>query len=160
MRTDRIESLSKDHDLGGLPMISSDLFTYDFHQHPLPPPPVKLAVKDPLPRAKVEAAVRHSNDDLAAHNLPFQMRVRVILAGAVVPVLVDRRVRRQLFEPYLVIVVQATLIVVDENTRSNVPSRHKAQALLNATFPQALVYLGCDVDKCRASGNVEPQLPG
>jgi hypothetical protein len=77
-------------------MISSDLLTYDLGQHPLPPPAVKLPVKDPLPGAKIETAVGYRDDDLAAHYLPFQMRVRVILAGAVVPVLLDRRVRRQL----------------------------------------------------------------
>ena len=67
-------------------MISSDLLTYDLDQHPLPPPAVEFAVENPLPGAKdfgepseaVEAAVRHSNDNLAAHNLPFQMRVGVV----------------------------------------------------------------------------------
>ena len=56
---------SQDHDLGRLHMISSDLFTYDsegtpcrygvpaaLDQYPLPPPVVKFAVKDPLPRAE------------------------------------------------------------------------------------------------------------
>jgi hypothetical protein len=32
----------------------------------------------------------------------------------------DRCVRSQLFEPHLVIMVQATLVVVDKHTRSNV----------------------------------------
>ena len=47
------------------------------------------------------------------------------LAGTVVqpasgPALADRRVRRQLFEPHLVIMVQATFVVIDKHTRSNV----------------------------------------
>ena len=71
MRIDRIESLSNDHDLGGLPMISSDLFTNDLDQHPLPPAPVELAVEDPLPRAKVETAVGHRHHNFAAHDLPL-----------------------------------------------------------------------------------------
>jgi hypothetical protein len=34
----------------------------DFDQRPLPPLPVKLPAKDPLPRAKVEMAVGQRND--------------------------------------------------------------------------------------------------
>jgi hypothetical protein len=34
--------LSQQKHMSGLPMISSDLFTYDLDQHPLPPPAVKL----------------------------------------------------------------------------------------------------------------------
>ena len=38
MRNDGIESLYSYRDLGGLPVISSDLFTYDLYQHPFLPP--------------------------------------------------------------------------------------------------------------------------
>ena len=86
-------------------MISSDLLPNDLDQHPLPPPTVKLAVKDPFPRAKVQPAVGHRDHNLAPHDLPLHMGVCIVLAGAIVPILVDRRVRRQLFEPHLVIVM-------------------------------------------------------
>jgi hypothetical protein len=59
-------------------MISSDLFTYNLDQHPFPPPPVKFAVEDPLPRAKVESAVGHGDDDFAPHDLPLQVRVGIV----------------------------------------------------------------------------------
>jgi hypothetical protein len=42
MPIDRIESLSSDHDLGGLPVIGSDLRTYDLGQHPRPAPVIKI----------------------------------------------------------------------------------------------------------------------
>ena len=42
-------------------------------QHPLAPPPVKLPVKDPLPGAKIEAAVGHRDHHFAAHALPLQL---------------------------------------------------------------------------------------
>jgi len=84
--------LSKDYDLRGLPMISSDSFTNNLDQHPLPPPPVKFSVEDPLPRAKVEAAIGDGDDNLAPHDqqraagfcCPLQMRVGVVFTGAVV----------------------------------------------------------------------------
>jgi hypothetical protein len=87
--------------------------------------PFSLASKDPLPGAKVEAAVGDSNHHLAAHNLPLQVGVGIILTGAVVqpacgPALADRRMRRQLFEPHLIIVVQPALVVIDELAGRNV----------------------------------------
>ena len=35
---------SQDHDVGSLPMISSDLFPDDLDQNPIPPPPVEIPV--------------------------------------------------------------------------------------------------------------------
>ena len=75
------------------------LLPNNLDQHTFPPPAVKLTVKDPLPRAEVESAVGHRDHNLAPHHLPLQVRVGIVLAGAVVPVLVDRRVRRQPFKP-------------------------------------------------------------
>ena len=109
----------------------------DFDQHPFPPPAVKLTVKDLLPGAKVEAAAGDGNDHLTAHDLPLQVRIGIpvtlirtgVLAGAVVLVLADGCVRFQLFEPHLVIVVQATLVIVDKYTGRNVLRIYKGQRL-------------------------------
>jgi len=49
-------------------------------------PPVKLAVEYLLPRAKVQAAVGDRYDDFAAHDLPLEVGVVVVLGGAVVAV--------------------------------------------------------------------------
>jgi hypothetical protein len=92
----------------------------DLDQHPFPPPAVELTAKDPLPRARIKPAVGHRDHHLAAHHLrsaagfccPLQVRVRIVLTGAVVPILVDRRVRCQFFEPHLVIMMQAAFVVV------------------------------------------------
>jgi hypothetical protein len=54
--------------------------------------------------------------------------------------------------------MQAALVVVDEDTRSNVHRRNKAQTLLDAAFAQAFLYLGRDIDECAATRYVEPQL--
>src|SRR5205823_444740 len=76
-------------------------------QHPLAPSPVKLAIKDLLPRPEIQLAIRDRDNDLTAHDLALQMCVGVVFAGAVVLVLASRRVRGELFEPELVVVVQA-----------------------------------------------------
>ena len=130
MNIDRFQSLSQDHDLGRLLMARCDLLADDLDQHPLSPPPVKLPVEYALPRAKVEPAVGHRNHHLAAHNLPLQVRVCVVLTRPVVPIMVNGRVRRQPFKPHFVIVVQATLIVVDEYRCGNVLRIYKGQSPL------------------------------
>jgi hypothetical protein len=48
------------------------------------------------------------------------MRVGIVLARPIVPILADRRVRSKFFEPRLVIVVQATLVVVDKHADRDV----------------------------------------
>ena len=71
-----------------LPLLPPDYL----NQHPLPPPAVKLAVKDPLPCAEdfgefgeaVEPAVGHRHHRLAAHDLPLEVGVGVILTRPIV----------------------------------------------------------------------------
>ena len=83
VRIHRVVSLAKDHDPVGPPTIRSDLLTYYSDEDPLQPPksrlpgqPIRLALKDPLPRAKdlgklceaVEPAVGHRHHNLTAHH--------------------------------------------------------------------------------------------
>jgi len=93
-------------------------FSNDLHQNPLPPLPVKLAVEDLLPRSKVQLPLGDGDDDLAAHDLPLYVGVGVVLTGAVVVVLGRGGVGGELLQPDLVVVMQAALVVVDENRRS------------------------------------------
>jgi hypothetical protein len=65
------------------------LLTDDFDQHPLPPPAVEFPVKDLLPRAKVEPPVGDCHDHLAAHDLPLEMCISIILTSAIVAVAAD-----------------------------------------------------------------------
>ena len=55
--------------------------------------------------------------------------LQVSLAGAVVLVLANEGVRCQLFEPHLVIVVKAALVVVDEYAGRNVLRIYQVQCL-------------------------------
>ena len=68
---------------------------------------VELAVENLLPRPEVELALRNGHHDLAAHDLPLEMSIGIVLAGAVVVVVVRVRVeRRQLLQPDAEVVVQ------------------------------------------------------
>ena len=106
------------------------LLADNFDQHPLPSPAVELPVENPLPGAKIKPAVGHRDHHLATHDLALQVRIGVVLTGSVVPILVNRRMRRQPFELDLVIVMQAALIIVNEHTRSNVLRIYKGQSPL------------------------------
>jgi hypothetical protein len=127
-------------------MTLGPLLPDNLDEHRLPPSAVKLAVEDPLPRAKAEPAVGHGDHHFAAHHAQLgKLRSasgarrhschfvqdrglpEASLAGAVVPVLLDRRVRCQPFEPHLAIVMQAALVVVDKHRRGNVHRIYKGQ---------------------------------
>ena len=71
----------------------------NLHQHPLPPPPLKLAVEDLLPRAEIQLALGDGDDHLAAHDLAFHVGVGVVLPGAVVVALRGRGVGGELLQP-------------------------------------------------------------
>ena len=90
------------------------LLSNDLDQHPLSSSPIKLAVENLLPRAKVEAAIGDRYHHLAAHNLSLEVCVGIVLASAVVPVFADRLVRGQFFQPVIVILVLPALNIVDQ----------------------------------------------
>jgi hypothetical protein len=93
--------------------------------------PLGFPVEDSLSRTKVKTAIGHRYNYLAAHDLrsaagfccPLQMRVRVVLTGAVVLGLADRCMGSQLLQPALVIAVEATFIVVYQKTTVVEPQR-------------------------------------
>src|SRR2546427_5878263 len=92
----------------------------DFDQDALSPAAVERAVENLLPGTEVELATSDRHHHFAAHDLSLHVRVRVVLAGAVVKVLSGRLVRRQFFEPTVIILVQSGFIVIDENRRGDV----------------------------------------
>src|SRR5213083_528500 len=70
------------------------LLADDFHEDAFSAAPVKFAVEDLFPGTEVQFALGDSNDDLATHDLPLQVRVGVVFTGAVVLILCRGRVRR------------------------------------------------------------------
>ena len=91
------------------------LLTYDLHQHTLSPAPIELAVEYLFPRTEVESALGHRDNHFTPHHLSFEMGVGVIFAGTVMPILAQRLVWGQSFQPLGEVVVQAGLVIIDEN---------------------------------------------
>src|SRR5215470_10939891 len=83
--------------------VKRTLLPNNLHQNALAPSSVKLAVEDLFPGAEVQLSASDRDDHFASHDLAFYMRVGIVLAGIVVPVLFCRFMRRQLFEPNFVI---------------------------------------------------------
>src|SRR5262245_40221451 len=82
----------------------------DLHQHPLVPVAIELAVEDLFPGAEVEFALGDGADDFPAHDLPLEVGVGVVFAGAVVVVVVGVGVEGgESLQPHAEVVVQARL---------------------------------------------------
>jgi hypothetical protein len=97
------------------PVKWSALLADQFHEHPLPPASVELAIKDLFPGTEVEFPIGDRDHDFATHDLTLEMRVGVVFAGPVVMVLAGGFVGSKLLEPDFVIVVQTGLVIVDED---------------------------------------------
>src|SRR5262245_30329372 len=65
------------------------LVTNPLHEHTFPTASVEFAVKDLLPRVEVEFAPGDGDDNLASHDLAFEIRIGVVFAGAIV--MIERR---------------------------------------------------------------------
>ncbi len=55
------------------------LFADDFNQDAFASPSVKFPVKDLLPGTKIELSIGDGDDDLAPHDLAFDMGIAIIL---------------------------------------------------------------------------------
>ena len=136
------------------------LFPDDLHQRAFSAAAVELAVENLLPRAEVEFAFGDGDDDLAAHDLALEVGVGVIFAGAIVPVGAGRRVRRQFFQPDVVIVMESALIVVDEDRRGDVHGVDQAKAFAHAALTDEFLDLRRDVDEPAPARNFKPEIFG
>lgn len=86
-------------------MKARSLLSDHFHQHALAPPPVELTVKNLFPRPKIQLSIRNRHQHFPPHQLPFDMRVAVVLAGFVVAI--RCLLRREPFEKGIVILKQS-----------------------------------------------------
>src|SRR5207248_8478715 len=115
---------------------------------------------DLFPGSEVEFAVGDGHDNLAAHDLPFQMRIGVVFTGAVMLVDAGRLVGGQFFQPHVIIVVKPVLIVVNKNGRGDVHGVDQAKPFGNTATTNEFLNLGCDVDEAAAAGNFKPEMFG
>lgn len=110
-----------------------------------------------LPGAEVELAVGDRNHHLSAHDGALEMSVGIVLV-AIVPVLTVGLFRSQFFQPGFVILMEAAFIVVDEYAGGDVHRIDQTEAFLNATFVQAFLDQGSDMNDLAAAGCIEPKL--
>ena len=136
------------------------LFADNFHQGAFATAAVDLAVENLFPGAEIEFAFGDGDHDFAAHDLALEMGVGVIFAGAIVAVSAGRRVRREFFEPDLVIVMESTLVVVNEDGRRNVHGVDQAQAFAHAALAHELRNLRRDVEEAAPAGDFKPEMFG
>jgi hypothetical protein len=64
--------------------------------------------------------------------------------------------RGEPFQPHIVIVVEAALVIVNENRGRYVHGIDKHQAVLYTAFFQTGFYLLGDVDECPSLGDIQP----
>jgi hypothetical protein len=91
-----------------------NLLTNNLHQHALAPHAIELPVEDLFPRTEVQFPIRHRNNHLTSHYLALEMRVGVVLAGAVVPVITNGVMGSESFQPGLVVVMEAAFVKLDQ----------------------------------------------
>lgn len=129
----------------------------DLDQRALTAQAVEFAVEDLFPRAEIEFALRDRDHDLAAHDGALEVGVGIVFR-TVVFVLGVGLFRCELFQPDFEILMQAGLIVVDENGGGDVHGIDQAQALFDAALAQGGFHLRGDVDELPAFRHFEPKL--
>jgi hypothetical protein len=63
----------------------------------------------------MELPIGNSNNHFPPHYLPLVVRIAVVLTGPVVIIVRYGFMRRQLFQPPLVVTMQSRFIIVDED---------------------------------------------
>jgi len=76
-------------------------FANGLYQHALVSASVEFAVEYLLPGAEIEISIAQRDDDLAAHDLALDMRVRIVFAGIIVAILPVRCIGNERFEEFL-----------------------------------------------------------
>lgn len=130
----------------------------DLDEGALAAAPVEFPVKDLFPGPEIELAFGNGDDHLTAHDLPFHVRVGIVFAGPVMVVLGCRRMRRELFQPNIVIVQQAFLGVIDEDRSRDVHRIDQAKSFLHTAAADQFLDGGGDIDEAAAVGDFEPEL--
>src|ERR1044071_7225575 len=144
--------------LGIISPRSPPSLTDNFYQHALAAPPVEFSVEDLFPWAEIELAARNGDHHFTSHDLALDVRVRVVLTGVVVTIVLERLVWRELLQPDGIVMMQTGFVVVDEDRRGNMHRVDQHQPFLDIALIDALLHLPRDVDESDACRRVEPEL--
>ena len=86
------------------------------------------------------------------------MRIRIIFARVIVPVLADRFVRSHALQEIVVIFQESWFVIIDINACGDVHRVHQAQAFFHPALFHRRFDLWRDVDVCASSPGFECQL--
>jgi hypothetical protein len=121
---------------------------------------VEFAVENLFPRSEIQFAFGDRHDDFAAHDLTFEVGVSVVFAGSVVSIGAGRGVRRQFFQPQLIVVMKARFIVVDEYRRRDVHGVHQTKTFHHAALMNEFLDLRRDVGESPSIRYFKPKMFG
>ncbi len=93
-----------------------------------------------------------------AHDRALEVGVGVVLI-VIMAVLAVGLFRRQLFQPHLIIVMEAAFVVVDEDAGRDVHGVDEHKTLLYAALAQRLLHLRGDIDNPPAAWADENRAP-
>jgi len=136
----------------------SRLFSHNFDEDALVALAVEFGVKNPLPGAEIELSIGHRNDDFVVNDQRLKMRVSVVFARLVMLVIMPERSQR--IQPLVDIFDQATLVVVDVDSGSDVHGGDENHAVFDSRFLESALDLRRDVDVGAAGFGVEGQVFG
>ena len=141
--------------------LASDLLFPDYlDQHSLFSLAVEFAVENLFPRSEIQFAFSNRDDNFAAHDLTLEMGVGVIFASPVVSIGAGRSVRRQLFQPQIVIVMEPRFVVVDEYRGRDVHGVDQTKAFSHAATMDEFLDLGRDIDEPASIRYFKPKMFG
>ena len=138
----------------------SVLFANSFDQHAFSAAAIEFAVEDLFPRSEIESALGDRDYDFAAHDLAFEVSVGVVFTRAIMLIGGSGGVRRKLFQPDLVIVMQPAFVVIDEHGRGDVHRVDQAKALGNTAAGYECFDLRRDVNEASPGWDFEPEMLG
>lgn len=139
-------------------MVKISLFSDYLNQRSLSPSAVEFAVENLFPRTEIQFAFCDCDDDFAPHDLTLEMGVSVVFAGPVMSIGARRRVRRQFFQPQLIVVMKPRFIVVDEYRSGDVHGVHQTKTLYHAALVNKFLNLRRDVDEPASIRYFKPKM--
>jgi len=119
---------------------------------------VEFAVENLFPWPEIQFAFGDRNDNFAAHDLTLQVCIGVVFAGPVVSIGVRRHVRRQFFQPQLIIVMKAWFVIVDEYRSSDVHGVHQTKTFHYVASVDEFLDLRCDIDEPASIRHFKPKM--
>lgn len=129
-------------------------------EHSLAPSAVELAVENLFPRPKVQFAFADRDDDFAAHDLTLEVGVSIVFASAIVAISGRRLVRREFFQPDLVIVMESRFIVINKHRAGDVHGVDETKPFGHAALVNELRDRRRDVDEPAPIRYLEPKMFG